>query len=180
MDIVGLAGRVRIASRHHNRFRTIGNKGQRQQVASSQVEKHRSNLQANPAREGSAARPVDHARTQDNKLKAVLLLVLPEQLLLPQLGMGIRVSQLRVVFERRGFVDARAASQWHHPVNAERADKNHASLSHRHTFARFQPLKQVAGDNHRIGKQLCRSAFQARSQMHNQRNIRYGFGAVRF
>src|SRR5208337_4911919 len=91
VHVIDLPGGVRMAGRQHNRFRAVDNKRQWQQIAPSQVEKYRTNLQANPAGEGPAARAVDHAWTQDDEFKTILPLILPKQLLLPQLGMRVRV-----------------------------------------------------------------------------------------
>ena len=81
------------------------------------MEEHWSNLQAYPAGEGSAARPVDYAWTQDNEFKSSLLPILPKELFLPQLGMRVGVPKLRMVFQRRPFVDPGTPAQWHHPVD---------------------------------------------------------------
>ena len=61
-------------ARDHNRFSAVDDVGEREQIAATEMEEQRPNLQADAIGERSAARPVDDARAQDDELEAFLAL----------------------------------------------------------------------------------------------------------
>ncbi len=69
MYVVHLTGRIRMATCHDDRLRTVGDIGQGKQVVSSQMKKYGADLQADAVGESRSAGSVNHpgSRTISSK-----------------------------------------------------------------------------------------------------------------
>ena len=119
MHVVDVSGGVRMTRRNSNGFCTIYDIRERQQVVAAEMEEQRPHLQTNTVGKRASAWPIDYARAQNNELKAVFLLELPEELFLAEFREGIDVAQLRMRFERRRLVNTSASFERGYTVNAE-------------------------------------------------------------
>ena len=122
--VVGLpVGRVALPG-EGDRLRAVVHVRERQHVVAPEVEERARQIQPDAHGHARAAAPVDRAWPEHHEREAEPLLVLPEQPLLPELGLRVDVAPLGVALEGRRLVDERAARQLGDAVDAERADEH--------------------------------------------------------
>jgi len=67
----------------------------------------------------AAIGPIDNPRSQNHKFEAIALLVFPEQLFLPQFGVGVMITPLGVGFEQCLFIHPFSSAEASHSIYAE-------------------------------------------------------------
>jgi hypothetical protein len=108
---------------------------------------------------------IDHARPDERGGDASVAVILPDQLLLAQLGVRVDVAILGMRLDRRVLVDHGPARQTSHAVDRERAAEHVTDRATRGLHLGQHGLEQVLGGDHAVLEHVRGRAARGRGQV---------------
>ena len=165
--VVHLALESALLDRAYNGFGAVIDIGQGQDVLASQVQEDAKEVEADPSRHTRAAGAIDHTGTQYDQRNVVVALVLPDELLLAMLGMGVDIALFGMGLDGRVFIDHAAVGQLGHAVDRKRAAVNQLYRAIGFAALGDHGLEQVLGGHRAAGKHLgCSTTHGSRQVIH--------------
>src|SRR5262249_23038861 len=96
MQVVDMPLRLLGAPRDDDPLGAVVHVREREHVVPAEVQEDAEERETDPRREGRSARTIDDARPEHREREAVFLVILPEELLLPELGLRVEIAKRRV------------------------------------------------------------------------------------